>query len=1186
MHTTPATRIRPRVTALLAQTLAGALLVLPAAAQDIPQQFESADALLDVLETADAGIDTFRAQVELIDDTGELEGGMHSKRRGEVFLLSKDRRAFRVDFKVIRLPGDQPGHWIQRPDETSFVFDGTHLAELQHDDKQLIIRQVVAPGNEAKDPLGIADGPFPLPIGQKKQVILDRFDASLVETGDGLTEVPSLLNGTVQLLLKPKRGTDEARDFAEIRVWYVRHDNDGDGTADYLLPRMARTVKIDGARTDARLINLIVNPPLDPTLFEVDAAPDGWEVHKQHGQLPQELDVAPRAFAIAQPVELPTTGAAPEAAAEAATPPDLSPALLRLLEADYLTAEEGRSLRVFHGIARDEDIDTPERAAQAALIAGVLDDLSLEITSHAEDRAEALLRRGDAASALETLGEPTSPRGIRIRVEANAVLGRHELAAAEAFEAARLLGSGADSAATVVEVVRMLMIRARIVGAEAGANDFHAMMRMLGNARQTLDGLHWPIALTEAELLYAKDSRAEAAATLQEVLALNPRCARAWHLLGRMSVDSFAFDQAEAIALRLDQLAGDDAIHPSAALLRARARLRQRDAVGAATVLRPVLLELPTLLEARALECAAEAARFYYPRVEKLLASYDELSPNSGDALLAVGSTLSEARQYEPAASYLNRAHERLPNWPDPLIALGLLEMQSGRDREALEALEKAVALDPFNKRADNSLRLARELRTYQTVESEHFIVRYRPQDGDDILAHEMLGPLERNHELVCASTGGGFDHEPGQKTIIELLPNHEWFGVRIAGMPAIHTIAASTGPVIAMEAPRDGPNHLGVYDWVRVLRHEYAHTVTLSRTQNRIPHWFTEAAAVYVEFAPRDYDTCRLLARAHKTGQLFDLEAINLAFVRPKKPTDRQQAYAQGHWMYEYIVETWSDRAPLELMDRYAEGMREIDAFEDVLGVDRETFMRRFKAWAQREVASWGLALADGTPSIEELLLQEAMADDSRREQILAGLADVASDVASVRAEGELAADGAWRPALPAMTDGMLARWRRDYPTHPEVLSVAMERTLEANAGIADTTMIPLLEQYAAARPVDPTPHLLLAKLYLDGNAAGPNAAIPHLEFMDARETRSAVYAIELARRYASERDLDRAWQKAERATQIAPYDADHRELAATVAIQRGDLGNAKRHIVALTVLEPDREIHRRRLDAINARM
>ena len=74
----------------------------------------------------------------------------------------------------------------------------------------------------------------------------------------------------------------------------------------------------------------------------------------------------------------------------------------------------------------------------------------------------------------------------------------------------------------------------------------------------------------------------------------------------------------------------------------------------------------------------------------------------------------------------------------------------------------------------------------------------------------------------------------------------------------------------------------------------------------------------------------------------------------------------------------------------------------------------------------------------------------------------------------------------------------------------------------------------------------------------------------------------IELARLFASASEWDLATTKSERATTIAPFDADVRELAARVAIKSGRLDDAERHILALTQIEPDRELHVRRLDAV----
>ena len=124
------------------------------------------------------------------------------------------------------------------------------------------------------------------------------------------------------------------------------------------------------------------------------------------------------------------------------------------------------------------------------------------------------------------------------------------------------------------------------------------------------------------------------------------------------------------------------------------------------------------------------------------------------------------------------------------------------------------------------------------------------------------------------------------------------------------------------------------------------------------------------------------------------------------------------------------------------------------------------------------------------------------------------------------------------------------------------------------------MLFRSARARPVDPRPHRLLAAHWLATSEGGK--AAPHLEWLDAREQSTSVYATELSRIYASGGDFTRAMPKADRAVQVAPYDARTREFAATVALRAKDLDAAERHIRALVVLEPDRPVHAQRLEAL----
>jgi len=125
----------------------------------------------------------------------------------------------------------------------------------------------------------------------------------------------------------------------------------------------------------------------------------------------------------------PRLPSAPEHHQPAGTP-DLAEPVLRLLEAGYLTDEERKDLRVFHGVWKEGDLDTPQRRAAAALIRGAFDDPSLSDASVSKlDRAEALLRRGEFEDAVQLLVGDDSLRAVRIRAESLEGLGKLDAAA-------------------------------------------------------------------------------------------------------------------------------------------------------------------------------------------------------------------------------------------------------------------------------------------------------------------------------------------------------------------------------------------------------------------------------------------------------------------------------------------------------------------------------------------------------------------------------------------------------------------------------------------------------------------------------------------------------------------------------------------------------------------------------------
>jgi tetratricopeptide (TPR) repeat protein len=831
-------------------------------------------------------------------------------------------------------------------------------------------------------------------------------------------------------------------------------------------------------------------------------------------------------------------------------PPDLAPSVNDLLSQSFLKPEELRAIRLDHGAWTDDDLTTPAEHAQAALTTFAIADASLtDPATPAIDRAAALQLRGDPAAALALLGDDQSARALHIRVAALIALGKFADIAPLAPRASAIIKDSARPAADTAQAVRAMLLITHVLGPNhADVVGYQGMLDALAAARDTRDRLCWQAFLAEALLLHEKGRYQDAGAALDTAMSLNPRAAESWSLFGQILVDGLEFPKAEGVAARLDVLAGG--VSPDAAIIRSRVQLRQTEGDAAMAALAPALVAFPNHRDLRAAEAAAAAGSFKFDLCKAKLDAFDTLAPGSPDAYLAAGKAMAEARQYAEAADYLRVASQRAPNWVTPVVELGLSELQAGHNDASLAALETATALDPYNVRADNSLTLLRELATYATIESPHFIIRYKP-GIDEVLAKEMPGPLERSYARVTGNGPGGIDHSPAHKTVVELYPDHRWFGVRITGMPALHTIAAATGPVIAMEAPRDGPNHLtGPYDWARVVQHEFTHTVTLSRTRNRLPHWFTEASAVYLEDSPRDYNTVQLLTRSFDTDTLLDFDNINIAFARPKRPSDRGLAYAEGAFMYQYIIERFGPRKPLELMDLYATGVREQPAFEKVLGVTRDQFYTDFKAWGHDQLVTWGMLSSDAAPDIQALLAAERKADPNTPDE---------------------------------PTPALFAKWLAANPTNPFVLEQVLQASLQGRSADIKTLtpeQIDLAERYAKARPVDPLPHRLLAAHYLASDT--PAAAIPHLEYLDAREQHSGAYAVELAKQYLAAGDTTKAAEKTARATTIAPYDPAIREFAATTYLRLKDLDGAARQIETMVILEPDRARNKERLEAI----
>lgn len=245
---------------------------------------DAVDALLDRLETADAGIKDLTGALVytrvnvILEDIQTRIGSLTF-----VVMPPKEvgRRARRVFLAHFTKYIDRDA---MRDEDEQWGFDGQWLIERSARQKSRIARQIAHPGEDV-DPLRLGEGPLPIPLGQRKAEILSRYDVSQRAAGEGLdapeaSAFKAYVEGSVQLRLKPLRPDEH---FDEVRLWY-RDDAQG-----RLLPILARSARLDdeGEETDVayvQLVNVQVNKGL--ALNDVAVAPAGQDWREKVEALP------------------------------------------------------------------------------------------------------------------------------------------------------------------------------------------------------------------------------------------------------------------------------------------------------------------------------------------------------------------------------------------------------------------------------------------------------------------------------------------------------------------------------------------------------------------------------------------------------------------------------------------------------------------------------------------------------------------------------------------------------------------------------------------------------------------------------------------------------------------------------------------------------------------------------------
>lgn len=711
----------------------------------------------------------------------------------------------------------------------------------------------------------------------------------------------------------------------------------------------------------------------------------------------------------------------------------------------------------------------------------------------------------------------------------------------------------------------------------------HVLNKIFQVAFERLDRTYYPGRIASGDLLREKYNEDDARTEYQAALDINARAVDALVGLGWLEFEHWSF---EAIDEHVDEALAINPRHPGALRLMAATRILERRYADAVAACEQALAINPRDVEALGLSASAKRAMYDHTGVKQITARVRAINPKCSVYHRILGETLSGLRQYAESEKHFEASIAFEPSAPLPRIQLGLMYMQWGDEKKARDALDAAWRLDPFNEKTKNTLELLDRMEKFSALETEHFIIRY-DANHDALVAPLVAEHLESVYPMVCDDYGADLS----RKTIIEVFPNHSDFGVRITGKPWIHTVGVCTGWVIAIDSPRSGPDSMGPFDLAGVLTHEFAHTVTLAVTENRIPHWMTEGLAVLAEQGPRSFSWMQLLAQAIRKDELFTLSTIDWGFARPKQPWHRPMAYAQSEWMCEYLIETRGYDIIESMLTAFRDGLSQKETFEKVVGVSESKFDRQFAQWAKRQASGWGMDLS---PVQDPEPLRKRVALEKLDPELWAQLAKAEYDAGNL----EAAVESARFCRSISKKDGaeVLRTLVRALFDQSETISDKSER------GALLDEALPVGEKLIELAPDDPVGLKIVATIYLERDFVDLaqehlihlHRVQPHDPFAASRlagiyllrgDDRSALpYLLEVARKdendvtirvrisdiYTRSEKLEESRYWLMRSLMIDPYSVIVRQKFAEVLTRMGRAAEAVRQYEILCELEP----------------
>ena len=217
------------------------------------------DEILDALDARGRNLKSFVADVSLKEEDLTLANEVTRKGRASYQDLGDGQARLRVTFTE-RDTGKRVFD-----EKIEYLLEGGWLTDRDYQRKIEVRRQVLQEG-ERIDLLKLGEGPFPLPIGQKKEDVHEQFEVSKEKPAN---DDPA---GTVRVRLTPKPDTQFERKFDEIHVWVDAKTH---------MPARIDTIQDETLRrTELKNFTPNPEPPLTDDDFKLEPI-NGWDRHEE-----------------------------------------------------------------------------------------------------------------------------------------------------------------------------------------------------------------------------------------------------------------------------------------------------------------------------------------------------------------------------------------------------------------------------------------------------------------------------------------------------------------------------------------------------------------------------------------------------------------------------------------------------------------------------------------------------------------------------------------------------------------------------------------------------------------------------------------------------------------------------------------------------------------------------------------